>query len=312
MPAQALPRLERNSAVRIERMPWPGVPRIWLPNVTRPPMDDVRVRQAINYAVDKEAFLATVYKGTGLKAIAPLTAVMLDDPALRQSYPFNPVRARELLGEAGWQPGADGIRMKSGQRLEIVLNAIEYGGGTDPTAQLIQSALREVGIDVRIHSSLVGGNFNWSCYKNPKADQLLEQGRHRVGVEVVLRPADPLRLSPPPERRPIARARCGASRVTEAPSSGWWFSGCWPWWPWPPPGSARAIRSRRPRATRSGLPARASSSGAISTAATSRAACSTGRGSRSSSGSSRSRSRWRWGRPSASSPATTAADSTPS
>jgi peptide/nickel transport system substrate-binding protein len=213
VPAQSLPRLEKNPAIRVERMPWPGAPRIWMLNVTRPPLDDVRVRQAINYAVDKEAFLATVYKGTAVRASAPLTAAMLDDAALRQYYPFNPAKARELLGQAGWQPGPEGIRTKGGQRLEVVLNAIEYGGGADPTAQLIQSSLREVGIDLKIkaqarppfyednyrcsthgpvmflratdsdalyslfHSSMVGQNFNWSCYKNPKADQLLEQGR---------------------------------------------------------------------------------------------------------------------------------------
>jgi peptide/nickel transport system substrate-binding protein len=213
VPPQALPRLERDSNYRVEKMPWPGAPRIWVLNVTRPPTDDVRVRQAINYAVDKDAFLATVYKGTGLKATAPLTAVMLDDPALRSAYPYNPGKAKELLGQAGWQPGADGIRQKGGQRLEVVLNAIEYGGGADPTAQLIQASLREVGMDVKIkaqarppfyednyrctthgpvmflraldpdalyslfHSSLVGSNFNWSCYKSAKADQLLEQGR---------------------------------------------------------------------------------------------------------------------------------------
>jgi peptide/nickel transport system substrate-binding protein len=213
VPAQALPRLEKNTAVRIEKAPWPGVPRIWLLNTTKPPMDDVKVRRAINYAIDKEAFLATVYKGTGLKAISPLTAVMLDDAALRATYPFDAGKAKALLGEAGWQPGGDGIRTKGGQRLEIVLNAIEYGGGTDPTAQLIQSLLHDVGIDVKIkaqarppwyednyrcathgpvmflrstdpdglfalfHSSLVGANFNWSCVKNAKLDALLEQGR---------------------------------------------------------------------------------------------------------------------------------------
>ncbi len=213
VPAQSLPRLEKNPAVRIEKMPWPGVPRIWLLNTTKPPFDDVRVRRAVNYAVDKEAFLSTVYKGTGLKAVAPLTAVMLDDPSLRQMYPHDPARAQALLGEAGWAPGADGIRTKGGQRLEIVLNAIEYGGGADPTAQLIQSSLRDVGADVKIkaqarppwyednyrcathgpvmflrstdpdglfalfHSSLVGGNFNWSCVKNTKLDEMLEQGR---------------------------------------------------------------------------------------------------------------------------------------
>jgi peptide/nickel transport system substrate-binding protein len=213
VPAQSLPRLEANKSLRVEKMPWPGVPRIWLLNITKPPFDDVKVRRAVNHAVEKEAFLATVYKGTGLKAFAPLTAVMMDEPSLRQSYPFDPAKAKALLGEAGWQPGGDGIRAKGGQRLEIILNAIEYGGGPDPTAQLIQSSLRDVGIDVRIkaqarppwyednyrcathgpvmflrstdpdglfalmHSSLVGGNFNWSCVKDAKLDKLLEEGR---------------------------------------------------------------------------------------------------------------------------------------
>ena len=213
VPAQALPRLEKNSGIRVEKMPWPGVPRIWLLNTTKPPLDDVKVRRAVNHAVDKDAFLATVYKGTGLKAFAPLTGVMLDDPALRQAYPHDAAKAKALLGEAGWQPGGDGIRTKGGQRLELVLNAIEYGGGPDPTAQLIQASLLEVGVDVKIkaqarppwyednyrcathgpvmflrstdpdglfalfHSSMVGANFNWSCVKNAKLDQLLADGR---------------------------------------------------------------------------------------------------------------------------------------
>src|SRR5262249_59200402 len=107
----------------------------------------------------------------------------------------------------------DGIRTKGGQRLEILLNAIDYGGGPEAFVQLIQSSLRDVGIDVKLktqarppwyednyrcathgpvmflrsidpdglfslfHSSLVAGNFNWSCVKNAKLDQLLEQGR---------------------------------------------------------------------------------------------------------------------------------------
>src|SRR2546428_136657 len=178
--------------------------------------DYVRVRRPINYAVDKDALLATVFKGIARKAFAPLTAAMLDDPTLRQAYPFDPAKAQALLAEAGWQPGGDGIRTRGSQRLEVVLNAIEYGGGPEPSAQLIQSSLREVGIDVKIkaqarppwyednyrcathgpvmflratdpdglyalfHSSLVGGNFNWSCVKNAKLDQMLEQGRRAV------------------------------------------------------------------------------------------------------------------------------------
>ncbi|MBI4280317.1 MAG: ABC transporter substrate-binding protein, partial [Armatimonadetes bacterium] len=216
VPSQALPRLEGSANFRVERMPWPGVPLIWVINVTRPPLDEVKVRQAINFAIDREAFVATIFKGTARKAQAPLNSVMLDDPSLRQYYPYNLNKARELLNEAGWRPGPDGIRLKGGQRLEVLLNLIEYGGGSHPftqAAHLMQAALREAGIDMKIkaqarppfyednykctthgpimflrstdldglyflfHSSLVGGNFNWSCYKNPRMDQMLEQGR---------------------------------------------------------------------------------------------------------------------------------------
>src|SRR5260370_21186908 len=132
VPAQSLPRLEKDASVRVEKLPWPGVPRIWLLNTTKAPFDDVRVRRAVNFAVDKDAFLATVYRGTGLKAFAPLTAAMPDDPARRQARPFDPEKAKALLGEAGVAPGGDGIRAKGGQRLEIVLNAIEYRGRAEP------------------------------------------------------------------------------------------------------------------------------------------------------------------------------------
>ena len=119
VPAQALPRLERNTRrIRVEKMPWPGVPRIWLLNTTKPPFDDVRVRRAVNHAVDKEAFLATVYRGTGLKAFAPLTAVMLDDPALRQAYPSIRRRRRPCSARRAGSPAptASGRRAGSGSR----------------------------------------------------------------------------------------------------------------------------------------------------------------------------------------------------
>ena len=105
VPAQALPRLEKNPAHPRREDAVAGRAAHLAPQHHQAALDDVRVRRAINYAVDKEAFLATVYKGTGLKAFAPLTAVMLDDPALRQAYPHDPARAQALLGEAGWAPG---------------------------------------------------------------------------------------------------------------------------------------------------------------------------------------------------------------
>ena len=118
VPAQSLPRLEKNTAVRVEKLPWPGVPRIWLLNTTKPPFDDVRVRRAVNHAVDKDAFLATVYRGTGLKAFAPLTAVMLDDPRCARPTRSTPRRPRPCSARrAGRRRAtASGRRAVSGSR----------------------------------------------------------------------------------------------------------------------------------------------------------------------------------------------------
>ena len=133
-----------------------------------------------------------------------------------QYYPFDQNKAKQLLDEAGWKAGADGIREKGGQKLSLVLNAIDYGGGPEQTVILIQGQLRDVGIDLQLktqarppwyednyncatngpvmflrsgdfdglyslfHSSNVGGNFNWSCLKDPAIDTLLEQGRQEM------------------------------------------------------------------------------------------------------------------------------------
>lgn len=209
---QDLSPLESNKDLKIMKKPWTGAPRIWLLNVTLAPTDEVEVRQAINYAVDKNAIVNTVFKGLGTAAIAPMTAAMLDDPSLRAYYPFDPEKAKQILDGAGWK-GDSGIRQKDGKNLHLVLNAIDYGGGPEQTVILIQGQLREVGIDVEIKaqarppwyednyngatngpvlflrsgdldglyalfdSANVGSNFGWTMMKDDTIDGLLEQGR---------------------------------------------------------------------------------------------------------------------------------------
>ncbi len=213
IPSQDLPRFESNSAYTVVKKPWVGTPRYWALNVTKPPTDDVKVRQAINYAVDKDAILNTLYKGIGTKGFAPLAASMMDDPALRAYYPFNVDKAKQLLDEAGWKAGADGIRTKNGQRLEILLNDIDQGSGPQQIDVLLQGQLRNIGADVKLKtqarapwyednyrcatngpvlflrsgdpdaltslfsSANVGSNFNFTCLKDPEIDKALDQGR---------------------------------------------------------------------------------------------------------------------------------------
>jgi peptide/nickel transport system substrate-binding protein len=209
---QDLTPLESNKDLKIMKKPWTGAPRIWLLNVTLAPTDELEVRQAINYAIDRNAIVNTVYKGLGTKAIAPMTKIMLDDPSLEAYYPYDQNKAKQILDAAGWK-GDSGIRQKDGKPLKLVLNAIDYGGGPEQTVILIQGQLHDVGIDVQIkaqarppwyednykgatngpvlflrsgdldglyalfYSGNVGTNFNWSMLKDDSLDQLLIQGR---------------------------------------------------------------------------------------------------------------------------------------
>ncbi len=212
-PAAILRRLETNKNFRVEKNPYPGAPQIWLLNVKLPPTDDLKIRQALNYGVNRAAFVESIYKGLGRQAYAPLTMHMLDDPSLRAYYPYNPKKASELLDEAGWKLGPNNIRMKDGKPLTILINSINYGAGNLPAVELLQGQLLTLGIDAKIksqalppwyednyhcvtngpvmflrsadwhglyalfHSVNVGSNFNWSCLASPMVDRLLEEGR---------------------------------------------------------------------------------------------------------------------------------------
>ncbi|MCL1898913.1 MAG: ABC transporter substrate-binding protein [Promicromonosporaceae bacterium] len=100
-----------------------------------PALADVRVRQAINYALDREGFVMAMTGGMGQptnQMILPTTDVYL--PELSDHFPFDLDRARELMAEAGFADGFD-----------VLLPSIPWFAHTDP---LIASALGEIGINV--------------------------------------------------------------------------------------------------------------------------------------------------------------------
>jgi peptide/nickel transport system substrate-binding protein len=117
---------------------------------------DVRVRQAMADAVDQMAIVNGLEHGDGDPAYGtvPRTFTAFLTPAMRAGiYPvgYNPAKARELLREAGWSPGPDGIMQKNGQRLSFVY--LEESG-TDAITELDeieQSYFRAVGIEMKIH-----------------------------------------------------------------------------------------------------------------------------------------------------------------
>lgn len=219
IPPQSLGRFEGNAGYTVLKPAYTGVPRFTALNVKLFPTDDIAVRKAIELATNKDAIVNNSYKGTGTAAYAPLTQGTLENPSLKSLYPFDPAQAKKVLDDGGWKVGSDGIRTKDGKRLELVINAIDRGSGIDNYIQLLQAEWHDVGIDAKIkaqarapwyednykcttnaiplflrssdwdgmfalfHSSMIGTNFNFSCYSNPAVDKLLTDGKNETNVD---------------------------------------------------------------------------------------------------------------------------------
>src|SRR5262249_25077106 len=70
-------------------------------NTEKKPYDDKRVRQALNYAVDKKAIVEAVYQGAGTIATNPIPSIVWSYDETIKDYPYDPAKAKALLAEAG-------------------------------------------------------------------------------------------------------------------------------------------------------------------------------------------------------------------
>jgi len=116
---------------------------------------DVRVREAIQDALDQKAIIELVYHGFGNEvytAIPPVDANMLAPSLVKGDYPvgYNPAKARALLGAAGYAPGPQGILEKQGQKLEFTVLMTSDSGEEAEMVVMMQAQLREIGIQVKL------------------------------------------------------------------------------------------------------------------------------------------------------------------
>ncbi|HEV7663734.1 MAG TPA: ABC transporter substrate-binding protein [Chloroflexota bacterium] len=111
---------------------------------------DAAVRQAMEYAVDREGLNSAVFQGLNKAAWSPLMRpTFAYDPSTEQVYSFDPEKAKQVLDAAGWKPAADGIRAKGAQRLEISFPIISRPRDK-AMAESVQASLRDVGIDLKV------------------------------------------------------------------------------------------------------------------------------------------------------------------
>ncbi|TXI37326.1 MAG: peptide-binding protein [Methylophilus methylotrophus] len=185
-------------------------------NLKRKPFDDLRVRKAINYAIDKQEIIDGVYLGLGITIASPYKpGTRWSNPDLIP-YTFDPAKAKQLLAEAGFEDtNGDGVVDRDGKKLSFEILTNLGNKQREKTAVIIQRRLKEVGIETHIrtlewaslltnfikpgdfdavvmgwglgldpdqyniwHSSQQKpGQFNFIGYNNPAVDKLLEQGR---------------------------------------------------------------------------------------------------------------------------------------
>ncbi len=163
-----------------------------------PPYDNVLVRKAISYAIDRDMCSDVVYSGYAPLNPTPLPGITVDGPQEVEGYSYDPEKARQLLADAGY-PGGEGLRTLTIQTQEI----------NKAYAEVVQSNLRDIGIqaevevleqnafladafagnvDLAIMTSGLGGNaaqwvamfttggqMNFPQYSNPTVDELYSQ-----------------------------------------------------------------------------------------------------------------------------------------
>lgn len=121
-------------------------------NCRRYPLSDVRVRQAIAYAIDWRKLANDVYFGLDVPGMADIPPLSWAYDQNVQPYPHDPAKARALLANAGWTPGPGGTMQRAGQSLQLSIATVSGVTSRAKAEELMQQDLRAIGIELEIHN----------------------------------------------------------------------------------------------------------------------------------------------------------------
>ncbi len=162
----SLQRLNQTQGIKVIQYPTYRYVKINF-NLDYPPFQDKRVRQALNYAIDKEAIVSKIFYGTATIVKAPWQIGMFGYSDIGY-YKYDPEKAKQLLSEAGFKIGPDGV-LTHPQYGKLSIKMVHMKGrfpGDVELAQAIQGYLKGIGIDVE----LVTGDWPWyisTIYSSP-------------------------------------------------------------------------------------------------------------------------------------------------
>lgn len=213
IPPQDAVRLEASADFALLQVAVPGQPLQFFLNTEKPPTDDIRIRQALLHAANRQAIASAIFRDYSPVAYGPLSAVTMGYlPDVQERYAYDPTQANALLDEAGWTDSdGDGIRDQNGQPLTLQAYLMSWGYLPE-VGQILQSQFQAVGIDLQTQlvafpaaveaagqgahhlapmtfsssdpsvlgttylSSNADGGFNWSKIHDTELDRLLGEG----------------------------------------------------------------------------------------------------------------------------------------
>lgn len=209
IPVDSMATVEESGTARIEAIPSSRINYVALVNNREDSVfNDVRLRQAVNYAVDVNGIIEGIFQGEATRMAGPLSGLNPDVNPNLQPYEYDPDKARALIEEAGYAPG----------ELEITMDAPQGRYPMDTDAALaIAASLGDVGITVNVQYNEWGthldkivnrqtgdmfylgwgpaldalgtlaylfvGDSTYSSYQNPEVEPLIEEATMTVDDE---------------------------------------------------------------------------------------------------------------------------------
>lgn len=173
-------------------------------NMQKKPFDDVRVRQALSMAINKDEIISGIYEGTGIPAVGPLAPNVNGYDASVKPIENNMEKAKELMKEAGLEKGfsttiwtndnaerikiAEYVQSKLKElNVEVKIEVMEWGAYLAQTAEgkhdmfvlgwSTVTADADYGLYLVFHSANVGEPGNRTFTKDAELDRLLDEGR---------------------------------------------------------------------------------------------------------------------------------------
>ena len=164
----------KDQNLQILAAPTRGVNNSYHFHFRHPLVEDIRVRQALIHAIDRDNILRTLYSDSYPKGASILarTAIGFQDES--EHYAYDPEKAEQLLDDAGWKRGADGIRTKEGQRLSLTFNEAVPQPRSREMFTKAQEMLKNIGVEANLYPG------DRSAQTKAMQDQELVQIRHTM------------------------------------------------------------------------------------------------------------------------------------